>query len=176
MGRGLILIVEDEAIIAIDIKKSLMEMGYDVAPVAGTGEDAIHKAEEYKPDLVVMDIVMPGKIDGIEAARQIQSRFDIPVVFLTAYADKETIDRAKIAEPFGYIAKPFTDKDLYSNIEIALYKHKMEKKLRNNLDIEHRLNKQLLKREERIKELKVENEELKSKLQKLEGKKVQSMK
>lgn len=171
MGRGLVLIVEDEAIIAIDIKKSLLEMGYDVTPVAGGGEEAIHKAEEYKPDLVLMDIVMPGKIDGIEAARQIQSRFDIPVVFLTAYADKETIDRAKLTEPFGYIAKPFTDKDLYSNIEIALYKYKMEKKLRNNLNIEHRLNKQLLQREVRIKELKDENEQLKLKLQKLEANK-----
>jgi CheY-like chemotaxis protein len=168
MKKGLILIVEDEAIIAIDIKRSLVELGYDVTPVAVSGIDAIQKAEEYEPDLVLMDIVMPGETDGIEAAREIQSKLDIPVVYLTAYADKEIVDRAKTTKPYGYITKPFTERDLYSNIEIALYKHKMNKKLKDDLEVEHRLNRLLLQREVRINELKEENEKLKLRIKELE--------
>ncbi|KKN40269.1 hypothetical protein LCGC14_0735140 [marine sediment metagenome] len=120
-----ILVVEDERVTAEDIKMSLQRLAYSVSGTAVSGEEAVKKAEEMHPDLVLMDIVLKGEMDGIEAASAISSRFDIPVVYLTAHADKKTLARAKITEPFGYILKPFDDKDLQINIEMALYKHKM---------------------------------------------------
>jgi PAS domain S-box-containing protein len=125
MKKTKILVVEDERIVADDIRMSLERLGYDVPAVSVSGEDAINKAEKTHPDLVLMDIVLQGKMDGIEAASIIQSRFDMPVVYLTAYADDKTVDRAKITEPFGYILKPFEDRDLQTTIEMALHKHKM---------------------------------------------------
>jgi len=127
-----ILVVEDESIVAEDIRRNLENLGYVVPAVASSGEDAVKKAEELSPDLVLMDIVLKGEIDGIEAAEQIRSRFDIPVVYLTAYSDEKTLERAKITEPFGYVIKPFKERELQINIEIALYKHKMEKKLKES--------------------------------------------
>jgi len=124
-----ILIVEDERIVAEDIRMNLHSLGYNILGVVSSGEDAIEKVEKNNPDLVLMDINLKGIMDGIEAADQIRSRFDIPVVYLTAYADEKTIERAKITEPFGYIIKPFDDKGLHVNIEMAIYKHKMEKNL-----------------------------------------------
>ena len=132
MVQTRILIVEDEAIVADDIRKSLQNMGYDVPSIASSGEVAIKKVEENNPDLVLMDIMLQGEMDGIEAASQIASRFDIPVVYLTAYSDEKILERAKITEPFGYLVKPFRDRELQINIEIALYKHKIGKKLKES--------------------------------------------
>ncbi len=130
MKKKQILVVEDERIVAEDIKMRLQNLGYAVPGTAFSGKEAIKKAEEMNPDLVLMDIVLEGKMDGIEAASAIRSRFAIPIVYLTAYADKKTLQRAKITEPFGYIIKPFEDRELNSIIEIALYKHTMDKKLK----------------------------------------------
>lgn len=127
-----ILIVEDEAIVAEDIRNSLQSLGYTTFAVVSSGEEAIAKIEEDRPDLVLMDIVLKGDIDGIEAASQIHSRFNIPVVYLTAFTDKKTIERAKLTEPFGYIVKPFENRELHTTVEMALYKHKMESKLKEN--------------------------------------------
>jgi two-component system cell cycle sensor histidine kinase/response regulator CckA len=130
MTKAGILIVEDENIIALDIKRSLLNLGYDVVGTAASGEDAIIKAERSQPDLVLMDIMLKGEMDGIEAAEQMRMRFDIPLVFLTAYANDTVLERAKIIQPFGYILKPFRENELHTNIEIALYRHEMEKQLR----------------------------------------------
>jgi len=127
-----ILIVEDESIVATDIRKTLQNLGYDVPTVVSTGQAAIQKAKEDRPNLVLMDIVLGGKMDGIKAARQIRTKFDIPVVYLTAYADDKTLKRAKVTEPFGYIVKPFEDRELKSIIEMALYKAKIENELKTS--------------------------------------------
>ncbi len=125
-----ILVVEDEKIVARDIKNRLRNLGYAVPAIVSSGEEAIQKAEEIRPDLVLMDIVLKGKIDGIKAAKEIYTRFDIPVIYLTAYSDKETLRRVKMTEPFGYIHKPFEIKEMRSSIEIALHKHRVDKKLK----------------------------------------------
>lgn len=122
-----ILVVEDEAIVAMVIKKRLMNLGYSVSGVAATGKDAITKVEGTFPDLVLMDIMLKGDMDGIEAADEIRKRFSIPVVYLTAHSDENTLERAKQTEPYGYILKPFTERDLSSNIEIAIHKNLKEK-------------------------------------------------
>lgn len=127
-----IFVVEDDKRIAADLKRSLESMGYIVPAVAPSGEEAIHKVEELRPQLVLMDIVLNGRMDGIEAARIIHKRFQLPIVYLTAYADELTIERAKFTEPFGYILKPFNETELYTAIETALYKHQMERKLRES--------------------------------------------
>jgi two-component system cell cycle sensor histidine kinase/response regulator CckA len=129
MAKPGILIVEDERIIAMDIKHSLLNLGYEVVGMAASGEDAIVKAGEACPDLILMDIMLQGNLDGIEAAEQIRQRYNIPMVYLTAYANDTILARAKITEPFGYVLKPFRETELHSNIEIALYRHEMEKKL-----------------------------------------------
>ncbi len=130
MKKKQILVVEDERIVAEDIKMRLEKLGYAVPGIAFSGEEAVKKAENMQPDLVLMDIVLEKKMSGIEAASIISSRFNIPIVYLTAYADNKTLERAKITEPFGYIIKPFEDRELHSIIEIALYKHTMERKLK----------------------------------------------
>lgn len=116
MAKTEILIVEDERITAEDIRLSLGGLGYAVTGMASSGEEAIRKAEELHPDLVLMDIVLGGDMDGIEAAKRIRARFNIPVVYLTAYADEKTLERAKVTQPFGYILKPFDDKQNLENI------------------------------------------------------------
>ncbi|MCD4703605.1 MAG: response regulator [Methanosarcinaceae archaeon] len=121
-----ILVVEDEAIVAMMIKKRLINMGYIVSGVASTGKDAIIKVEGTFPDLVLMDIMLKGDMDGIEAASEIRKRFSIPIVYLTAYSDEATLERAKLTEPYGYIMKPFTEHDLHTNVEIAVHKHMKE--------------------------------------------------
>src|SRR5882724_1295286 len=133
MPQSQILVVEDETIIAMDIQSRLLDLGYE-SRLAGSGEEAVSKAVEAPPDLILMDIVLPGKIDGIEAAGQIRELFDIPVVFLTAYSDKHTLERAKQTGPFGYLLKPLKDRDLYTAIEMATYKHKIEMQLRESED------------------------------------------
>ncbi|MEA1963613.1 MAG: response regulator [Candidatus Aerophobetes bacterium] len=127
-----ILVVEDEDIIARDIQNRLRGLGYAVCGPVSSGEEAIKKVEEAHPDLVLMDIVLKGKMDGIEAAEQIRNGFNIPVVYLTAYADESILQRAKITEPFGYILKPFGEKELHTTVEIALYKYKVEEKLKQS--------------------------------------------
>lgn len=139
MKKKRILIVEDEQIVAVDIKIALHRLGYDVCGIAVSGEEAIKAAKEKHPDLVLMDIVLEGKINGIEAAQTISLRFNIPIVYLTAYADKKTIDRAKKTEPFGYIIKPFEDRELESVIEIAIYKHRIGNMLKESEEKYRRL-------------------------------------
>jgi PAS domain S-box-containing protein len=129
-GRRTILVVEDEGVVAEDLQHRLVELGYEVAGWAVSGEDAVRLADETHPDLVLMDIRIRGEIDGIAAARAIRDRIDIPVIFVTAFADSETLGRAKAAEPFGYIVKPFSDRDLETSIELALYKHRLDATLR----------------------------------------------
>jgi len=129
-----ILIVEDEGIVARDMQNILKDLGYTVCAIAFSGEEAIKKTEEMYPDLVLMDILLKGEMDGIEAAEQIRNRFNIPIIYLTAYADESTLQRAKITEPFSYILKPFEERELHVAIEIALYKHKMEEELKRNFE------------------------------------------
>lgn len=130
MSGKQILVVEDEFIVAEHIRRVLQNLGYSVCSMASSGKKAILEAEEKRPDLVLMDIVLQGEMDGIETASQIRSRFDIPVLYLTAFSDEKILGRAKITEPYGYIIKPFTERELHINIEIALYKHKIEKELK----------------------------------------------
>jgi len=127
MRRAKILIVEDEVIVADSIKNNLIKHGYRVVSLAASGEMALQIAEKENPDLVLMDIVLKGELDGINAADQIRKQLGIPVIFLTAYSDNEIFQSAKITEPFGYITKPFDDKQLVLSIEIALYKSELEK-------------------------------------------------
>jgi CheY-like chemotaxis protein len=121
-----ILIVEDEGIVILHIRKALENLGYVVAGIANHGDDAVVKAKELRPDLVLMDIVLKGEVDGIDAAGKIQASLNIPVIYLTAHADKNTLQRAKVTGPFGYIVKPFRERDLHIAIEFALYKSRME--------------------------------------------------
>lgn len=130
MAKIQILVVEDESIVAKDIQKTLQNLGYDIPAVVSSGQAAIQKAKENRPDLVLMDIVLKGKMDGIEAAEEMRSRFNIPVVYLTAYTDDKMLARAKLTDPFGYIVKPFEDRQLKTVIEMALYKVQMNNKLR----------------------------------------------
>ncbi|MBN1348215.1 response regulator [candidate division KSB1 bacterium] len=130
MRKVRILIVEDERLTAEDIKTSLEALGYSVPALISSGSKAIKMVKKYKPDLVLMDIVLRGKMNGIEAADQIKYRFNIPVVYLTAYADETTLARAKVTEPFGYIIKPFEERELHSVIEMALYRSRMEQELK----------------------------------------------
>lgn len=125
-----VLIAEDETIVANDIKKSLEDSGYEVSAIVSSGEEAVRNAHSI--DIVLMDIVLEGEIDGITAAERIHNQADIPVVFLTAYADEEILKRAKMAEPYGYIVKPFDDRELHAVIEMALYRHELEKKVRES--------------------------------------------
>ena len=128
MQRTKILVVEDERIIAKDIKMSLEGLGYDVCALVASGEDVIEMAKRENPDLLLMDIMLKGEIDGIETVNQLRSHLDVPVVYLTAYADDNILQRAKVTEPMGYLIKPFKDRELHSAIEMALYKHRMEAK------------------------------------------------
>lgn len=126
MSNEKILIVEDEGIVILHIRKALENLGYTVAGIANYGDDAIVKATEIRPDLVLMDIVLKGVVDGIDAAEKIHAILNIPVIYLTAHADESTLQRAKVTEPFGYIVKPFRERDLQIAIEFALYKSRME--------------------------------------------------
>ncbi len=127
MANANVLVVEDENIVARDILAMLKGLGYGVAAVAASGEEAIEKATSRQPDVVLMDIVLKGRIDGVQAAQHIRDHLHIPVIYLTAYADEDTLQRAKVTEPFGYILKPFEERELHIAIELALYRHKMEK-------------------------------------------------
>jgi PAS domain S-box-containing protein len=124
-----ILVVEDELIVAMDLQSVLLEMGYVVTAVVPSGEEAIEAAARRKPDLVLMDIMLRGHIDGVTTARLMREMFRIPVIVLTAYADAASVERAKLSEPFGYLLKPFEERELRSAIEVALHKHAMEARL-----------------------------------------------
>jgi len=128
--RPRIVIVEDEVIIASDIENRLRHLDYEVAGIASSGEEAVKVVKDTLPDLVLMDIMLKNGMDGIEAAQQIRDRFDISVIYLTAYSDDEMLQRAKVTEPFGYIVKPIEERGLHSAIEMALYKHQMDKQVR----------------------------------------------
>jgi AmiR/NasT family two-component response regulator len=132
MAKAKILIVEDEAITAKDLQNMLKELGYDVPAIASSGEGAIKTAEEIEPDVVLMDIVLKGDVDGIEAAELIRVRFDIPVVYVTAYLDEGRLEKTKVTEPYGYIIKPFGNKELRPVIEMALQRYRLEKALRES--------------------------------------------
>ena len=124
-----IIVVEDMAVVAADIEYTLIGLGYEVPLVVSTGEEAMEGAAEERPDLVLMDINLAGQIDGVEAAEWIRAHLQIPVIFLTAYSDAATLQRAKVTEPFGYIIKPINKRELQANIEIALYRSQLEKAL-----------------------------------------------
>jgi len=125
-----ILIVEDEAIVAEDLKETVMRLGYKVIGIASEGTEAITKAEAFKPDLVVMDVSLRGEIDGIQTARLIHEKLNVPVIFLTGHSDPETLQRAVLTGPLGYILKPFQEVELRCAIEVAVHKHRAELALR----------------------------------------------
>lgn len=129
-----IFIVEDESIVAKDIQNSLTKLGYNVIGFANNGKDAIEKITELMPDLILMDIMIKGPLTGIEVSEKIKEKMNIPVIFLTAYADEGTLSRAKITEPYGYILKPFKEIDLHSTIEMAVYKHQKDSALLKERD------------------------------------------
>ena len=133
MAKVKVLVVEDEPIAARHIQKALGTLGYSVEAVVPSGEAAVTKAEQIQPDLVLMDIILEGDMDGVQAAERIRSRFDIPAIFLTASSDPATFTRAKTTDPFGYIVKPFEEKALHTTIELALYKHQMESTLKSKV-------------------------------------------
>jgi CheY-like chemotaxis protein/DNA-binding PadR family transcriptional regulator len=121
-----ILVVDDEAIITMQLEERLSAMGYTVAGMAASGEEAVEKARRIRPDLVLMDIVMPGKMNGIEAAKIVTGELDIPVVFVTSYADDAIIEKAKSVRPYGYIVKPFNELEIKAAIEVALFRKAAE--------------------------------------------------
>lgn len=127
MSKIKILVVEDESIVAKDIQNTLIRLGYDVPATASNALSAFQKLEDIQPDLVFLDIKLKGDIDGIQIAEKIKNTYDIPVIFLTSFVDKGTLDRAKVTEPYGYIVKPFNESDLQTTVEMALYKFEKDK-------------------------------------------------
>ncbi len=132
MGKARLVVVEDEIIVALDIRMHLERAGYPVVGLFSAAQEALAALDGLRAELVLMDIRLQGKIDGVEAAGIIRDRFDLPVVMLTAYADAETIERAKLTEPFGYIIKPFDERELKTTIEMALYRHELSRKLKES--------------------------------------------
>jgi diguanylate cyclase (GGDEF)-like protein/PAS domain S-box-containing protein len=130
MDKIRILIVEDEGLIARDIEDMVRHAGFEISAVVGTGEEAVEKAKTTYPDLILMDIILGGEMDGVEAAERIREQLSIPVIYLTAHTDEATLQRAKLTEPVGYTLKPVEQKELMTVIEMALYKHQMEIKLK----------------------------------------------
>ena len=132
MTRARILVVEDDRVVARDIGRQLARIGHELVGTTAYGHDALAMATELAPQLVLMDIRLDGGGDGIEAARQIRERCHLPVIYLTAYADDDTVRRATRTEPFGYLLKPFDETQLRTAIEMALYKHAAERRLRES--------------------------------------------
>lgn len=135
MANTNVLVVEDESIVSKDIQQSLKKLGYNVVGSAANAETAIELSEQHKPDIILMDIMLKGGMSGIEAAQIIKRGLNIPVIFLTAYADENTLSKAKITEPYGYIIKPFKEIDLHTSIEMALYKHSKEAEVKKERDM-----------------------------------------
>ncbi len=129
MSSSNLLIVEDEVLVAMDIKSRLTKMGYTVVDVASRGQEAVEKALDLRPDLILMDINLKDDMDGVDTAIHIREQYDVPIIFCTAYSNEDTLERAKVSEPYGYVLKPFDNRELEINIEIALYKHKVERDL-----------------------------------------------
>lgn len=127
-----ILLVEDEVIIAMDLRASIENQGYVVIDHVTRGEDVIKVLEKNRPDIILMDVKLEGELDGVETAQMIYDNYDIPVIFITSYSNKSIIDRAKKTNPFGYIVKPFEDRELFTNIELAFFKHESELKLKES--------------------------------------------
>lgn len=135
MAQTNVLVVEDESIVSKDIQLSLKKLGYHVVGAASTGAQAVELALEHRPDIILMDIMLKGEMNGIEAATKIRSEANIPVIFLTAYADESTLSKAKVTQPYGYIIKPFKEIDIHTSIEMALYKHKKEAEVLKERDL-----------------------------------------
>jgi DNA-binding LytR/AlgR family response regulator len=135
MDKVKVFVVEDESIVSKDIQYSLKRLGYDVVGSASSGENSLTKIAECAPDIVLMDIMLKGDLNGIETAAIIKSDFKIPVIFLTAYADDATLEKAKITEPYGYIIKPFKEIDLHTAIEMAVYKRGREKDAEKEMEM-----------------------------------------
>ena len=135
MGKIGVLVVEDESIVSKDIQYSLKKLGYNVVGVAATGQKAIDLCGEKMPDIILMDIMLKGDINGIEASTRIKESYNIPVIFLTAYADENTLSKAKVTEPYAYIIKPFKEIDLHTSIEMAFYKHSKELEILKERDM-----------------------------------------
>ena len=131
-NQARILIVEDEVMLAKDLARTLKQLGYEVAGRVSSSDEALKLVEESRPDLILMDIKLEDENDGIEAVEMIRSRFDIPVVYLTGYAEQDVLDRAKRTEPYGYLSKPVGLLELRSTIETALYKHEADKRVRES--------------------------------------------
>lgn len=160
-----ILVTEDESIVRKDIERCLGNLGYNVIASADNGEDAISLAMKHKPDLALMDIMIKGDMNGIAAAEEIKRNMDIPVVFLTAYADESTLNDAKMAEPHGYILKPFKDVDIQTAIEMALHKHGKEREIKQETDFlrsltEHKEDSDVIFVKNRSRLVRVRNEDL----------------
>jgi DNA-binding NtrC family response regulator len=156
MSKATILIVEDEAIIAKDLSQQLTCLGYEVLGITAAGEEAVTLARERRPDVVLMDIRLQGRMDGIKAAEAIGRDGKAPVIYLTAHSDSVTLQRAKLTGPFGYILKPFEERELETQIEIALYKHKLERDLHAKNSELDSFNRLMVGRELRMIELKKE--------------------
>lgn len=135
MSKPNILVVEDESIVSKDIQHSLKKLGYNVVGAAATGEKALELVRSERPDIVLMDIMLKGEMNGIETAEIIRNELAIPVIFLTAYADESTLAKAKVTEPYGYIIKPFKEIDLHTSIEMAIYKHAKEQEIIRERDL-----------------------------------------
>lgn len=135
MSKINVLVVEDESIVSKDIQHSLKKLGYNVVGASATGEMAVELAGTERPDIVLMDIMLKGEMNGIQAAEKIKEKHAIPIIFLTAYADESTLSKAKITEPYGYILKPFKEIDLHTTIEMAIYKHGKEQEIVKERDL-----------------------------------------
>jgi len=127
MAQAKILIVDDEVVVAEDIRRQLRVLGYLVVGVVASGEDAVRLAGEHRPDVVLMDIKLNGMMDGIDAARTIQSQYGTPVIYLTAFSDEETLERARETLPLAYLIKPFVSSDLRAALELALFRHRVSR-------------------------------------------------
>jgi PAS domain S-box-containing protein len=142
-GRPRLLVVEDEAIIAADLRQQLLKLGYEPVGHAVSGEQAVQLARELKPDLVLMDIQLAGEMDGVAASRAIQETLALPVIFLTAFGEDQTFERAKLTDPFGYILKPFSERELRTTLAMALYKHGVELRLKQQAQALQEINQEL---------------------------------
>ncbi len=168
MEKKKILIVEDEPVSAVLIEENIKALGYEVQATVKSGIEAISEIEKEVPAVVLMDIMLEGSMDGIEAAEIIIARFDVPVIYLTAFDEEELFKRAKETGPFGYIIKPVETRDLHRAIEMAVYQHHTEIELKKRLDELERLNKLMVGRELKMNNMKKQIKELEDRMRELE--------